>query len=218
MSNTSAIPSALGALVATAGAALILRAIKRSYQPVVQAKLKCRCGKIRGVISAKADDSVRLHCYCKDCRAYANCIAGLGDGKSESMVYPCGESHLVQVCKSAVAIHQGKEHLKLARKSPNQGMFRYYASCCNTPIMNTVDFFGFVGVFEDNLDVEREKFAGPWCFCTHEASKTPLENVVPTLPVRYFLWNVLRYAPWAKSGPFDYSLKPVFWGEDRKVA
>lgn len=219
MSNNIKMPPPVGALVATAGVLVVLRAIKRHFAPVIQAKLSCRCGKVQGSICAKADDSIRLRCYCEDCRNYANFIEKDSSSK-ESIVYqPCGESRLVQVCKSGVSIDQGVEHLKLSRRAPNTGMFRYYASCCNTPILNTVDFLGYVGVYENNLDKETEKFAGPWCFCPHEAVKTPLEKeALPTVPVRYFLWNLLRYMPWTKSGPLDYSLEPVFWGEAKKQA
>lgn len=204
-------------LAATAGVALILRTVKRSLSPTVHAKLSCRCGAIQGEICAKKDDSVRLHCYCEDCRNYAKAIANLDPKKNPPMSYPCGESHLVQVCKSAVSIHKGKEHIRLARQSKeNGGMFRYYAGCCHVPLMNTIDFLGFVGVFEDNLDsTEREKFYGPFKYCTKEAAKLPLEYNVPDMFAPVFLWNLIRYIPWTKAGPFDYSMAPtIYWGSD----
>ena len=216
------LPSPAVALAATAGIVFILRTIKRSLSPTIRAKLSCRCGSLQGEICAKQEDSVRLHCYCEDCRTYANVIANLDDNKdgNKPMVYPCGETHLVQVCKSAVTIHKGIEHLQLARKSQTNGggMYRYYAGCCHVPIMNTIDFLGFVGVFEDNLDaIQREKFYGPVKCFTKEAVKTPLENVVPDLFAPRFLWNLLRYVPWTKAGPFDYTLKPtIYWGDIKK--
>ena len=210
---------------ATATVGLILRAMKRSFSPTVHAKLSCRCGKIQGEICAKKDDSVRLHCYCEDCRNYAQTIANLDDTTNENnppITYPCGESRIVQVCKNAVSIHQGTEYIRLARKSKVQngggtGMFRYYAGCCYVPLMNTYDFLGFVGVLEDNLDPrEREKFYGPFKYCTKEAVKFPLEHNVPDMFGLVFVWNVLRYIPWTKAGPFDYSMTPtIFWGNDQ---
>ena len=218
--SSTAIAAAVGALATTI---LVVRAVKRSFSPNITSKLACRCDKVRGEICAKAEDSIRLWCYCEDCRNYATRIAELDDSKTTSspMIYPCGETHIVQVCKSALSIHQGLEHLKLARKTSSSGgtgMFRYYASCCNTPILNTWDFLGFVGVLEDNLDSEREKFQGPYCFCTKEATQTiPVSDKVPEIKVHMFMWNVLRYWPWAKAGPLNYSLKPILWGESKKV-
>ena len=217
MNSNAALPSVPVTLAATAGVALILRAVKRSFSPTVRAKLSCRCGAVQGEISAKKEDSVRLHCYCEDCRNYAKAISNLDSKDNKPLSYPCGETHLVQVCKNAVSIHKGKEHIRLARKSPdNGGMFRYYAGCCHVPLYNTISFLGFVGVFEDNLDaIEREKFYGPVCYCTKEAVKFPLENPVPDMFAPMFLWNLLRYIPWTKAGPFDYTMTPtIFWGGD----
>jgi Family of unknown function (DUF6151) len=212
MSTRSAASTAT-ALIATVGAFVVLRRIKRSFSPKIQSKLKCRCGKVQGEVSAKAEDSLRLYCYCKDCQNYAQFL-----DRENPLIASCGESHIVQVCKSDVFIHQGQEYLKLARKAPNQGMYRYYASCCNTPIMNTTSFLGFVGVLEDNLDSEKEKYTGQWCYCVEEACKSPVEKELPSFPIGRALWNILRYMPWTKSGPFDYSLEPVLWGEAKKLA
>ena len=183
MNSNTTLPSVSVALAATAGVALVLRAVKRSFSPTIRAKLSCRCGAVQGEICAKKEDSIRLHCYCEDCQNYAKAISDLDSKDNPPMTYPCGETHIVQVCKSAVSIQKGNEHIRLARKSSEHGgMFRYYAGCCHVPLMNTIDFLGYVGVFEDNLDAtEREKYYGPFCFCTKEAVKFPLEDVVPDI-------------------------------------
>jgi len=220
--------------------ALVVRTLKRTFfSPTIRASWSCRCGKIQGTIRAKCEDTIRLHCYCQDCRDYATVIANLNNDATDSkgnndnkkqyhqitsnMIYPCGESHLLQVCKSAVSIHKGREHLKLARKTPsNKGMFRYYAGCCCVPIMNTFSFLGFVGMYEDNIVNDdnfllRNQFYGPVCVFTKEAVKQPVEDKVAELPVGRVLWNLFRYMPWTKAGPFDYTLQPtVYWGDEIK--
>jgi hypothetical protein len=84
------------------------------------------------------------------------------------------------------------------------------------PLMNTPDSLGFVGVYEDRLDDKKEEFDGPWGSCEKEATKLPIINPVPTIFFPRFLWMLLRFAPWTKSGPFDYSLPPLYWGEEEK--
>merc|ERR1711971_1037559 len=107
------------------------------------------------------EDSTRIRCYCNDCRDYARAILERGNAAA----FP-SSARIVQVCKSALTITEGRECLKLARKSPEDGgMHRFYCGSCSTPDMNTFSFLGFVGVLEDNLDGECEKFYGPVSFC-----------------------------------------------------
>ena len=202
-------------LASATGAILVLRAIKRSRSPVIETKLCCPCGKVKGTIRAKYEDSARIQCFCTDCRAYNKTIAALGGSKP--LIHKYGETHLCQFCKSDVTIDEGLEHLKLARKAPNNGMYRYYADCCHVPIMNTVDFLGFVGVYEDHLDENHKKFHGPVTWCEHEA-EMPYDSSLPKINMLRFLWGIVRYMPWKHSGPFDYDMEPLFWGgkEDKQ--
>mmetsp|Transcript_20251 Transcript_20251/g.48250 ORF Transcript_20251/g.48250 Transcript_20251/m.48250 type:complete len:258 (+) Transcript_20251:85-858(+) len=167
--------------------ALILRAIKRRYfSPTICCKLSCQCGKIQGRVCAKWEDSIRIWCYCDDCRQYADYVANLQvqqHGKKKNITQPkpiygeeYGESRVVQVCKSDVTIDKGQDLLQLSRKFPppsssskkTEGakntkgkkeqlyMHRYYSKCCYVPIFQTVDFLGFVGIFTDNLESSEE--------------------------------------------------------------
>ena len=90
-------------------------------------------------------------------------------------------------------------------------MHRFYASCCSVPLYNTVDFLGFVGVFTDFLDERYKEFEGPVRMFPEEAlKKNPEPEAEVCVPD--FLWKLLRYHLWRKSGPFDYTLPPVYWG------
>jgi len=208
-----------GVVAASAGIALILRAVKRRLSPDICCKLSCKCGKVEGTICAKKEDSIRIYCYCEDCRRYARYIAGLGN-KEDATIGEYGDSRVVQVCKSAVTITKGREYLKLARKAPPDGtnstrqiyMHRFYASCCYVPLLNTVDFLGFVGVFTDFLDENHKKYAGPVCMFSEEALKDPKDRE-SNIFVPDFLWKLIRYLPYRNSGPFDYDiLDVVYWG------
>jgi len=182
--------------------------------------LQCECGKIRGEIQAIKEDSMRLDCYCEDCRNYATFVAKEGK-RTEKTIGPCGENRLIQVCKSAITIHQGENYLQLARQAPDQGMHRYYAGCCHVPMFNTIDSLGYVGVYRDYImdedDDKKEqqllldKFAGPVAYKKEQALKTP-ETSIPDVSILDFLWKLLRYAPYYKCGPFNYNLEPKYWG------
>lgn len=130
---------------------------------------------------------------------------------------------VVQVCKNAVTIHKGKEFLQLARKGPpskdNKQMFmhRFYASCCGSPLMNTVSFLGFVGLYTDFLDDNHKQYYGPVCLFPEKALSKP-NPPIPDVFVPHFLWKLVRYLPWKNSGPFDYDMEPKFWGESKKAS
>ncbi|CAB9507291.1 expressed unknown protein [Seminavis robusta] len=218
-SSTPTLTTALTAVAATAGVAIVLRAIKRHFSPTISSKLQCKCGKIQGHVHAKYEDSARIYCYCQDCRDYANYIASLGGNKDETIGKEFGDNRVVQFCKNAITIEQGQEHLKLAikKKEPNSKqvyMHRYYAGCCHVPLMNTVDFLGFVGVFCDFLDEKAvEQWDGPCRMFQDEGLGQPNPPFPDASPAP-FIWKLIRYLPWRKSGPFDYDLTPVYWGDD----
>lgn len=92
----------------------------------------CRCGALTGrVAPAGPGHGSRLLCYCKDCRAAA---IHLGAG---GLVRTSGGVDLYQTRPDRVRLISGTEHLACLRLSP-KGMLRWYASCCNTPLANTM--------------------------------------------------------------------------------
>ena len=218
-----------GVALTAVGVVMLIRSIKRSLSPTIKLKLRCRCGKIHGEINTKVEDTLRLHCYCKDCQNYAKCIAKLGGSSNKDVLKSHGETEIIQVCKSAITINNqdgGIEHLKLCQQKAGmpagnkRGMFRYYASCCNVPIMNTWDILGFVGIIEDNIDddtrlLDKKFTIGPYSYATDEAINKPIDNVKPGLPVHRILWNLIRYLPWRHAGPFDFTAEPtMYWGSN----
>jgi hypothetical protein len=179
---------------------------------MIEAKFSCGCGAIQGKIGAKKEDSMQLHCYCNDCRDFTAAIAAKGAKTIESTA----ECRLVLVGKNALTIDQGTENIKLARKAGDKGMFRYYAGCCNVPLWNTGDSIGFVGVYDNILSERKEEFDGPYGFGEDEPGKLTITDPVPILTGAKFMEHLGRYGPHVESGPFDYSLPPVYWDEEEK--
>jgi hypothetical protein len=92
--------------------------------------LRCRCGKLQGEVDARRVAS-RAVCYCKDCQAFARFL------KAEAQVLDAsGGTEVEAILPAAVRFTAGLEHLACMSLSP-QGIYRWYASCCDTPVGNT---------------------------------------------------------------------------------
>ncbi|WP_300031764.1 DUF6151 family protein [uncultured Roseobacter sp.] len=99
---------------------------------MTDAPFSCSCGTLKGVLHDAAPQHVcHLVCYCRDCRAFARHM-GCAD-----QLEPGGGSALVQVLPARIDITQGADSIACLRLSP-KGLHRWYASCCNTPLANTV--------------------------------------------------------------------------------
>jgi Family of unknown function (DUF6151) len=207
------------AAVGTIAAAWIWRTVQRRKSPVIRCKLSCNCGKVQGYIAAKREDTIRIWCFCQDCRDYGAFVASLSK-TAKNIVGEYGESRVVQVCKSDLHITQGQELMQLSRKSaiPNKNqiyMHRYYTKCCHTPLYQTVNFLGFVGVFLKNLDPALiDQFDGPVAMMPEQATKPPPE-VPPDIFAPHFLWKLVRYHSSRNMGPFDYKMEPTYWGDKK---
>lgn len=81
-------------------------------------------------------------CYCKDCQAFACFLGG-----AERILDARGGTDIVQTSPRAVRITSGREHLACLRLTAD-GLLRWYAACCNTPLGNTPPSYrlSFVGL------------------------------------------------------------------------
>jgi hypothetical protein len=93
---------------------------------------------------------VRVVCHCGDCGAYARHI-----GNAEA-------TQIVQATPDQLRILAGSEHLRCLRLTEN-GLIRWFASCCMTPLANTSSraWIPFVGLMTSVLDTEEEALLGP---------------------------------------------------------
>jgi hypothetical protein len=93
--------------------------------------LRCRCGRLQGEVTLEGRNT-RVVCYCKDCQAFARFLEPAGRALDAQ-----GGSDVVQLAPHRIRISQGAEQLAVMRLS-SQGMLRWYAACCRTPVGNTL--------------------------------------------------------------------------------
>lgn len=106
-----------------------------------QVEVSCRCGQVRGTVTEATPEAVNhVQCYCDDCQAYLHWL-GRGD-----LLNAIGGSEIVQVAPAALRFNQGQERIRGVRLQA-KGLHRWYASCCNTPVGNTLTpALPFVGI------------------------------------------------------------------------
>jgi len=103
--------------------------------------IQCECGSLVGEIHPKATFT-RVVCYCRDCQAFAHFL-----GKENEALDPRGGTEVAQTVPRLIEWKEGLDNLACMRLSP-KGLMRWYASCCNTPIGNTMENtkISFVGL------------------------------------------------------------------------
>jgi hypothetical protein len=109
--------------------------------------LRCRCGTLKGQV-AHTEAANRGVCYCKDCQAFARFL-----GRADEILDESGGTDVVATLASNVTISEGASALACMSLSEN-GLLRWYARCCNTPIGNTTRNFKlpYVGLVHNCLE------------------------------------------------------------------
>jgi Family of unknown function (DUF6151) len=149
--------------------------------------LQCKCGTFKGSVS-HPEKVNRGVCYCKDCQAYAHFL-----GKADDILDEMGGTDVVATLPQYVSFAQGTEVLHCMSLTEN-GLLRWYAGCCNTPIGNTPRNFkvSFVGLIHNCLGSSSK---------TLESSFGPVRMVINTrsakgkprsMPIRT-ITSVLRF-------------------------
>lgn len=88
----------------------------------------CECGQVEATMPAKGN---RIICYCESCRAY---VAKLG---CSDRLDAWGGNELLQTAPQDVTVTKGAEHMVYMRLT-EKGPLRWYAECCDTPMVNTL--------------------------------------------------------------------------------
>lgn len=121
-------------------------------------RFQCACGRITGRL-AQSSRALRGICYCKDCQNYAR-MTGQGAITLDAQ----GGTEVVATESRFVSLDQGKELLACHSLSET-GLLRWYASCCQTPIANTLrnHRIAYVGLVHECLGsaADRERVFGP---------------------------------------------------------
>ncbi|TQV78146.1 hypothetical protein FKG94_13790 [Exilibacterium tricleocarpae] len=101
--------------------------------PTKSFQIKCSCGALQGSADVvPADGNSRLSCYCDDCQSFVHFL-----GRAAEVLDGNGGTEVYQMAPVRVQIGHGSEHLGCVRLRP-KGLLRWYATCCNTPLGNTV--------------------------------------------------------------------------------
>lgn len=119
-------------------------------------ELRCRCGDVEGrITNASRDTTNRVVCYCDDCQAFAHYL-----GRAD-VLDATGGSDVVQVAPASLTYVRGSDCIACVRLRP-KGLFRWYASCCKTPLGNTVGpAFPFVGLLVNAFRLSDDVFGPP---------------------------------------------------------
>jgi len=109
--------------------------------------LQCGCGTLKGLV-AHAEAATRGVCYCQHCQAFARFL-----GHADEILDESGGTDVVATLASNVTITEGANALACMSLTEN-GLLRWYASCCNTPIGNTTRNFKlpYVGLVHNCLE------------------------------------------------------------------
>jgi hypothetical protein len=168
--------------------------------------LQCRCGTVKGFVDHPRSGN-RCICYCTDCQAFAHFL-----GRPEEILDERGGSDVIQVLPKNLTFTRGMDALACMRLTP-KGLLRWYASCCNTPIGNTLatpklSFIGLVSTCLKQADPRLDDAFGPvraWVN-TKGAKGEPKPKVVGQGPVIYWFFRTVLKARF--NG--DYKRTPLF--------
>ena len=113
--------------------------------------MHCSCGEVRGLVTNLSPATVnRVVCYCEDCQAFLHRL-----GRAD-LLMPHGGTDIVQIAPASLAFVQGKERIVGLRLTP-KGLYRWYASCCKTPLGNTLSpAIPFVGIIAQAFQCETQ--------------------------------------------------------------
>jgi hypothetical protein len=176
-------------------------------------RLRCRCGKLQGEVDA-ARDAARAVCYCKDCQAFARFL------KAENAVLDAaGGTEVEAALPAALRFTEGLEHLACMSLSP-KGIYRWYASCCNTPIGNTPrdPKMSYVGLVRTCLDAPdegldralgRARFTANTGSATKPVQSTPVGAVLAVARIGMALAKARLGGGWRSNPFFDTAGAPI---------
>jgi hypothetical protein len=103
-------------------------------------QIQCECGKFRAQLEKFPRNTPgRLACYCDDCQTYAHYLDRV------DLLDAAGGTEVVPVYPVDMKILEGRDVIKCVRLSPN-GLYRWYAGCCNTPVAATRPGFPWLGL------------------------------------------------------------------------
>ena len=110
--------------------------------------VSCRCGQFNASVEIEEKSlPSRLKCYCIDCQSYVQHL-----NQADIQLDKQGGTELIQLSPAQFSITAGQEYLSNLMLSPS-GIYRWYATCCQTPICNTTTKaeMPYVGLITNNI-------------------------------------------------------------------
>ena len=120
--------------------------------------LQCRCGQVKGTAhDINPRKGLRVVCCCDSCQEFANHL-----GQESITLDQFGGTEVFQATQSQITVEEGQDKLHCLRLS-KKGPLRWYTSCCNTPVANTVSAkMAFAGIIHTFMNVDnRDEILGP---------------------------------------------------------
>ena len=109
--------------------------------------IRCRCGALRGVASGLTPRSVtRLVCHCTDCQAFAHYL-----DQADLVLDRHGGTEICQVSPRTIRFDAGADRLACVRLT-DKGPYRWYATCCRSPVGNSLPGLGVVGLIRPTVE------------------------------------------------------------------
>ena len=170
-------------------------------------QMQCRCGAVRAVARG-VTPAIGNHCacYCVDCQAFATALNRL------DVLDTNGGTDIFQMSQARFEFTHGADRVACLRLTP-RGLARWYASCCNTPIGNTMATrsIPFVGVIRAFIREPAGDALGPIRARAFRESATGDVAAIP--PDNQSLWTMLLRAiglmiSWRLRG--DHRRSPFF--------
>ena len=115
--------------------------------------VKCKCGQVTGTAHHLTPaNGNHLVCLCCDCQAFAKFL-----GREDDLLDASGGTEIFQIAPAHLEIRQGKDQIRCMRLTQN-GLLRWYADCCKTPVGNTMATpkMPFVGIEMSFFDLKKD--------------------------------------------------------------
>lgn len=160
-----------------------------------QVSIECFCGKLKGhLLGFSNKKSFHVHCLCDDCQNFAAHL-----GVEDQVLDKYGGTELFQTHPSYIHFTQGDENLSCIQLK-EKGLFRWYTSCCQAPVANTmasskIPFVGLsVKLLKFSSEEEKHRILGPVimkAFASFSRGEKP-KNSHNSFP-KSFIFQVIRF-------------------------
>ncbi|KAF0684026.1 Aste57867_23947 [Aphanomyces stellatus] len=204
------------ALTAAAGlVSYIAWQLLRVSTVAFESDFACDCGQVQGRVHTSA--GLHIVCYCDDCQAFANTLCAKEGRKAPSPLDEHGGTDLIQVFPADLVFTRGQEHVEIGKLSDKSTLLRVHASCCHTPLFNTMDDFAFLGLLTSTLRSPDVNLGAPQYRIMAKFAKNANTlhaahpNAVSIVPVGFVLAFFARSLFWhrkkAHPSPLDASMR-----------